>query len=67
MHDIQQETQIKIFYNGLNSHMRNLVDASAKCPLLDCTYNDAIGILERIAQNDYQYPISKATQAKVAP
>ncbi|XP_017621180.1 uncharacterized protein LOC108465359 [Gossypium arboreum] len=44
--------------------MRNLVDASANGHFLDCTYNDAIGILYRIAQNDYQYPISRDAQAK---
>ncbi|MBA0739518.1 hypothetical protein Gogos_012781 [Gossypium gossypioides] len=64
MHDIQLEMQIEIFYNGLNSHTRNLVDASANRPFLDCTYNDAVRILKRIAQNDCQYPIHKAAQAK---
>ncbi len=67
MHDIQPETQIEIFYNGLNSHIRNLVDASANGPLLDCTYNDAMRARERIAQNDYQYPISRVVQAKTTP
>ncbi|XP_016702204.1 uncharacterized protein [Gossypium hirsutum] len=48
----------------LNSHTRNLVYASANGPLLDCTFDDVIRILERIAQNDYQYPIPRAAQAK---
>ena len=64
MHNIQPETQIEIFYNGLNSHTRNLVDASANGPLLDCTYNVVMRIIERIGLNDYQYPISRAAQEK---
>ncbi|XP_017635618.1 uncharacterized protein LOC108477606 [Gossypium arboreum] len=44
--------------------MRNLANALANGTLLDCTYNDAIGILERIAHNDYQFLISRVTQAK---
>ena len=31
---------------------------------MDSIYNDAIGILERISQNDCQYLISRAAQAK---
>ncbi|MBA0756478.1 hypothetical protein Gogos_022386 [Gossypium gossypioides] len=62
-----QKHKIEIFYNGLNSHIRNLVDASASRPLLDCTYNDVVRILKRIAHNNYQYPISRAAQAKTTP
>ncbi|MBA0736510.1 hypothetical protein Gogos_010056 [Gossypium gossypioides] len=64
---IEPETQIEIFYNGLKLHIRNLADVSTNVPLLDCTYNDAVRILERIAQNDYQYPISRAAQVKTTP
>ena len=62
-----QKHKLRFFYNGLNSHTRDLVNASANGPQLDCTYNNAVRILERIAQNDYQYLISKAAQAKTTP
>ena len=67
MHDIQPETQTEIFYNRMNSHTMNLVNASANRPLLGCNYNDAMRILERIYQNDYQYPISRAALVKTTP
>ncbi|KAA3461917.1 Retrotransposon gag protein [Gossypium australe] len=45
-----------MFYNGLNEHTRMVVDASANGTLFDKSYNEAYEILERIANNDYQYP-----------
>ncbi|MBA0755795.1 hypothetical protein Gogos_020038 [Gossypium gossypioides] len=59
-----QKSKLRFFYNGMNSHAINYGGVSANGPLLDCTYNDAVRILERIAQNNYQYPVSRAAQVK---
>ncbi|KAA3467056.1 Retrotransposon gag protein [Gossypium australe] len=56
MHGFQHWTQMEMFYNGLNAYTRMVVDASANDTLLDKSYNEAYEILERIANNDYQYP-----------
>ncbi|KAA3483575.1 Retrotransposon gag protein [Gossypium australe] len=50
---------MEMFYNGLNAHTRMVVDASANGTLLDKSYNEAYDILEKIANNDYQYPITR--------
>ncbi|KAA3484040.1 hypothetical protein EPI10_006152 [Gossypium australe] len=47
---------MEMFYNGLNGHIRMVVDASVNGTLLGKSYNEAYEILERIANNDYQYP-----------
>ncbi|KAA3466408.1 pentatricopeptide repeat-containing protein chloroplastic-like [Gossypium australe] len=56
-----------MFYNGLNVHTRMVVDASANGTLLDKSYNETYEILERIANNDYQYPTMRVrTSRRVA-
>ncbi|XP_062089545.1 uncharacterized protein LOC133796079 [Humulus lupulus] len=55
-HCIQMET----FYNGLNAHTRMAVDASANGALLAKSYNEAYEILERISNNNYQWPTTRA-------
>ncbi|KAA3487524.1 protein FAR1-RELATED SEQUENCE 5-like [Gossypium australe] len=71
-----------LWYNppNMNAKLRNdltsfrqledetmVVDASANGTLLDKSYNEAHEILERIANNDYQYPTTRVrTGRKVA-
>ncbi|KAK8482855.1 hypothetical protein V6N11_047273 [Hibiscus sabdariffa] len=62
-----QETQIEIFYNGLNASTSDFIDGSSSEPLIDYTYNEVVGALERFAQNDYQYPISRVVSCKTTP
>ncbi|KAA3466224.1 Pol polyprotein [Gossypium australe] len=56
MNGFQHRTEMEMFYNGLNAHTRMVVDVSTNRTLLDKSYNEAYEILERIANNDYQYP-----------
>ncbi|KAK8697573.1 hypothetical protein V6N13_113714 [Hibiscus sabdariffa] len=49
----------------LNVSTRHLVDGSSNGPLLYCTYNDSIRVLERLTPNDFQYPISRVASCKV--
>ncbi|KAA3458990.1 hypothetical protein EPI10_013525 [Gossypium australe] len=60
MHVFQHWTQMKMFYNGLNAQTWMVVDPSANGAFLDRSYNEAYKILERIANNDYQYPTIRA-------
>ncbi|KAA3469705.1 Retrotransposon gag protein [Gossypium australe] len=70
MQSFQHWTQMEMFYNGLNTYTRMVVDTSANGTLLGKSYNEACEILERIANNDYQYPTTRvrigrrATRAK---
>ncbi|KAA3466845.1 RNA-directed DNA polymerase-like protein [Gossypium australe] len=57
MHGFQQWAEMGMFYNGLNTHTRMVVDAYANGTLLDKSYNEAHEFMERITNNDYQYPI----------
>ncbi|KAH9723366.1 hypothetical protein KPL70_007095 [Citrus sinensis] len=57
--------QLETFYNGLNQSTRLMVDASANGALLYKSYNDAYEILERIANNNYQWPSTKQAAAGV--
>ncbi|KAA3461875.1 hypothetical protein EPI10_028411 [Gossypium australe] len=67
MHGFQHRTQMEIFYNGLNAHIRMVVDAFANGTLLDKYYNEAYEIfLEKIANNDYQYPTTRVGTYKRA-
>ena len=50
---------METFYNGLNAHTRTLVDASANGALLAKSYNEAYEILERMANNNYQWPTDR--------
>ncbi|XP_062080494.1 uncharacterized protein LOC133785259 [Humulus lupulus] len=66
-HGIPHCIQMETFYNGLNAHTRMVVDASANGALLAKSYNEAYEILERISNNNYQWPTSRlSTGRKVA-
>ncbi|XP_024028757.1 uncharacterized protein LOC112093792 [Morus notabilis] len=50
---------METFYNGLNASTRAMVDASANRALLVKTYNEAYEILERMSNNNYQWPTER--------
>ncbi|KAH9770702.1 hypothetical protein KPL71_012459 [Citrus sinensis] len=56
--------QLETFYNDLNPSTRLMVDASANGALLSKSYNEAYEILERIANNNYQWPSTRQAAAR---
>ncbi|XP_024033610.1 uncharacterized protein LOC112095733 [Citrus clementina] len=58
-HGIPCCIQLETLYNGLNQSTRLIVDASANGALLFKSYNEAYEILERIANNNYQWPSTR--------
>ncbi|KAK8554263.1 hypothetical protein V6N12_031229 [Hibiscus sabdariffa] len=59
MHGLPKWTQVSIFYNFVNTPTRMMLDASANGTLLDKPPREGLEILEKLAQNDYQHPISQ--------
>ncbi|XP_024023163.1 uncharacterized protein LOC112092116 [Morus notabilis] len=55
---------METFYNGLNGQTWTIVDASANGAILAKTYNEAYEILERMANNNYQWPTERAATAR---
>ncbi|KAK9008902.1 hypothetical protein V6N11_080379 [Hibiscus sabdariffa] len=58
-HGFQDWTQVVMFYNGVNAPTRMMLDVSANGTLLDKYPEEAFEILDRIANNDYQFPTSR--------
>ncbi|KAL4341392.1 hypothetical protein GQ457_08G019850 [Hibiscus cannabinus] len=58
-HGFQDWTQVVMFYNGVNAPTRMMLDASANGTLLDKSPEEAFEILDRIANNDYQFPTTR--------
>ncbi|KAL4284052.1 hypothetical protein GQ457_16G019290 [Hibiscus cannabinus] len=58
-HGFLDWTQVVMFYNGVNAPTRMMLDASANGTLLDKSPEEAFEILDRIANNDYQFPTSR--------
>ncbi|KAH9722903.1 hypothetical protein KPL70_006892 [Citrus sinensis] len=63
-HGIPCCIQLETFYNGLNPSTRLMVDASANRALLSKSYTEAYEILERIANNNYQWPSARQPAAR---
>ncbi|KAH9698290.1 hypothetical protein KPL71_023958 [Citrus sinensis] len=63
-HGIPYCIQLETFYNGLNPSTRLMVDASANGALLSKSYTEAYEILERIANNNYQWPSARQPAAR---
>ncbi|KAL4352889.1 hypothetical protein GQ457_06G010670 [Hibiscus cannabinus] len=59
MHRFNEWTKVIMFYNGVNAPTRTMLDASANCTLLDKSAEEAIEILDRLANNDYQFPSTR--------
>ena len=56
--------QLETFYNSFNPSARLMVDALANGVLLFKSYNEAYEILERIANNNYQWPSTRQVIVK---
>ncbi|KAL4347644.1 hypothetical protein GQ457_17G008940 [Hibiscus cannabinus] len=66
-HGFQDWTQVVMFYNGVNSPARMMLDASANGTLLDKSQEEAFDILDRVASNDYQFPTTRLGAGRRAP
>ncbi|KAK9007288.1 hypothetical protein V6N11_051117 [Hibiscus sabdariffa] len=56
-----------MLYNGVNAPTRMMLDASANGTLLDKSPEAAYDILDRIANNDYQFPAARLGAGRSAP
>ncbi|KAH9753175.1 Endonuclease [Citrus sinensis] len=63
-HGIPCCIQLETFYNGLNPSTRLMVDALANEALLSKSYTETYEILERIANNNYQWPSARQPAAR---
>jgi len=63
-HGISYCIQLETFYNALNSSTRLMVDASVNGALLSKSYTVAYEILERITNNNYQWPSARQSAAR---
>ena len=63
-HGIPCCIQLETFYNGLNPSTRLMVDASANGALLSKSYTEAYEILEKITNNNYQWPSARQPAAR---
>ncbi|KAL4366587.1 hypothetical protein GQ457_05G023200 [Hibiscus cannabinus] len=59
MHGFNEWTKVIMFYNGVNAPTRMMLDASANGTLLDKSAKEATEILDRLANNDYQFPSTR--------
>ncbi|KAL4323802.1 hypothetical protein GQ457_11G023210 [Hibiscus cannabinus] len=64
MHGFNEWTKVIMFYNGVNAPTRMMLDASANGTLLDKSAEEAIEILNRLANNDYQFPSTRRGMAR---
>ncbi|KAK9011682.1 hypothetical protein V6N11_044527 [Hibiscus sabdariffa] len=55
---------VVMFYNGVNAPTRMMLDVSANGTLLDKSPEEAFEILDRIANNDYQFPTSRLVSGR---
>ncbi|KAJ9558513.1 hypothetical protein OSB04_013127 [Centaurea solstitialis] len=51
-HGIPYCIQLELFYNGLTTVAKQMLDVTAKGAFTTCTYNDGFDILERISNNN---------------
>ncbi|KAH9685728.1 hypothetical protein KPL70_014067 [Citrus sinensis] len=58
--------ELETFYNGLNPSTRLMVDALTNGALLSKSYIKAYEILERIVNNNYQWPSTRQTTVRGA-
>ncbi|XP_024027611.1 uncharacterized protein LOC112093437 [Morus notabilis] len=63
-HGLPYWIQMETFYNGLNASTRAMVDASANGALLVKSYNKAYEILERMSNNNYQWPTERVSAGR---
>ncbi|XP_024028190.1 uncharacterized protein LOC112093617 [Morus notabilis] len=63
-HGLPYWIQMETFYNGLNASTRAMVDASANGASLVKSYNEAYEILERMSNNNYQWPTKRVSTGR---
>ncbi|KAK8690651.1 hypothetical protein V6N13_074182 [Hibiscus sabdariffa] len=66
-HGFKDRTWVVKFYNGVNAPTRMMLDASANGTLLDKSSKEAFDILDRIANNDYQFPTARLGAGRRTP
>ncbi|KAK9045938.1 hypothetical protein V6N11_051841 [Hibiscus sabdariffa] len=66
-HGFQDWTQVVMFFNGVNTPTCMMLDASANGTLLDKSPKEAFDILDRIANNDYQFPTARLGVGRRTP
>ncbi|KAL4369398.1 hypothetical protein GQ457_05G021550 [Hibiscus cannabinus] len=59
MHRFNEWTKVIMFYNRVNAPNRMMLDTSANGTVLDKSAEEAIEILDRLANNDYQFPSTR--------
>ncbi|KAL4362632.1 hypothetical protein GQ457_04G024140 [Hibiscus cannabinus] len=59
MHGFNDSMQVEIFYQGVNTPTRMMLDAAANGTILDNSAEEAFEILDRLANNDYQFPSNR--------
>ncbi|KAL4304197.1 hypothetical protein GQ457_10G010420 [Hibiscus cannabinus] len=64
MHRFNEWKKVIMFYNGVNAPTRMMLDASANGTLLDKSAEEAIEILDRLANNDYQFRSTRRGMAR---
>ncbi|KAK8540225.1 hypothetical protein V6N12_046514 [Hibiscus sabdariffa] len=64
MHGFNEWTKVIMFCNGVNATTRMMLDASANGTLIDKSAEEAIEILDRLANNDYQFPSTRKGMAR---
>ncbi|KAL4360981.1 hypothetical protein GQ457_04G028740 [Hibiscus cannabinus] len=55
MHGFNDWTQVEIFYEGVNTPTRMMLDVAANGTILDKSTEEAFKILDRLANNNYQF------------
>ncbi|KAL4284200.1 hypothetical protein GQ457_16G021400 [Hibiscus cannabinus] len=63
-HGFNEWTKVIMFYNGVNAPTRMMLDASANDTLLDKSAEEATEILDRLGNNDYQFPSTRRGMAR---
>ncbi|KAL4318019.1 hypothetical protein GQ457_18G015940 [Hibiscus cannabinus] len=59
MHGFNDWMQVEIFYKGVNTPTRMMLDVASNGTILDKSAKEAFEILDRLANNDYQYPSNR--------
>ncbi|KAL4348457.1 hypothetical protein GQ457_17G005650 [Hibiscus cannabinus] len=59
MNGFNEWKKVIMFYNGVNAHTRMMLDISANGTLLDKSVEEATEILDRLANNAYQFPSTR--------
>ncbi|XP_061345310.1 uncharacterized protein LOC133291129 [Gastrolobium bilobum] len=64
-HGLSHSCQTATFYYGLNWQTQSLVDAAGNGDIMTKTYNEAYKILERMPNNNYEWPAERAATTRI--